>query len=169
MLLNVKGGEKEVKISKRVFVSSLSIVFLVALVSVVPVNAHKPYRWWNESYLNAPTLNPTWIGDIWTEGLHGGIHGELVWNNTGAIFLGPDGLSTQKFWGFWWIDFDVDGEVDILGYHDGSFTYARNQYTINGRVTYTSEAWEHMIGWKIHTVGFVDWELGYSEGYIQFN
>ena len=162
--------------SKKVGVAVVSIIFLVALISAVPVDANKGfsvYRWWNESNVNLPPWseeNPTWIGEIWTED---GEHGNFYWFNHGAIFLGPeDDSKVQKFWGEWWIDWD-DGS-HIHGTHEGSFTYAISQYTINGRVTMATMQWDDLVGRKMHTVGIVDWTggiygIGYSEGYLQIN
>ncbi len=149
---NVRGGETVVSTSKRVSVALLSIIFLVALVSAVPVDAKdfSKYSWYSESYY---TIDPEWTGDIWTED---GEHGTLYWQNddTMYIFLGPEGDKVQKFSGMWWIDWD-DGEY-IQGTHKGSYTYAIMQFTINGRVTDTSDDWSHVDGRKIHTVGIAD-------------
>ncbi|MHA2356219.1 MAG: hypothetical protein ACXADC_13645 [Candidatus Thorarchaeota archaeon] len=153
--------------SKRVGVGLLSIIFLVALVSAMPVDAKNfsKYRWWSESYY---TWDPEWTGDVWT---HEGLHGIFVWDNdNGAYrFLGPDGNSVQKFSGVWSVDFGGDGVIDIQGTHKGSFTYALNQYTINGQITYTSAEWSHLDGRKVHTVGNVDWDSLTSNTWFQIN
>jgi hypothetical protein len=173
----VKGGENVVSMSKRVGVAVVSIIFLVALVSAVPVDAKKGFsaeRWWSEVYW---TGVPNWTGDIWTGEKGEGTHGTIYWDNHGAIWLGPEGrlpypypsAKVQKFWGVWWIDFGSDGTVDIYGYHDGSFTYAIMQCTINGHVTETSDDWSNFDGRKIHTVNFVDMASGYIEHYLQIN
>ena len=87
--------------------------------------------------------------------------------------LGPeDSPKVQKFYGIWWIDWD-NGDY-IQGVHDGSFTFAINQYTINGRVSEATGDWSFVEGRKIHTVGTVDWTggvygIGYSETIFQIN
>ncbi len=160
---DVRGGEKVVSISKKVSVGLLSLIFLVALVSAVPVDAKKPYRWYSESYY---TVDPEWTGDIWTEE---GEHGTFYWQNddTAYIFLGPDGMKVQKFSGIWWIDWDDDGYIQ--GTHKGSYTYAIMQFTINGWVTDTSDDWSHVDGRKIHTVGIADFANLPSVCWFQIN
>jgi len=155
--------------SKRIGVAVISIIFLVALVSAVPVEAKKDfsvYRWWNECYYNFdPAYTYEWKGRIWTED---GEQGTFYWDNLGYFFLGPEGdAKVQKFWGIWWIDWDDGGYIE--GTHYGSFAYAIDQYTINGHITVTSEDWSFLDGRKIHTVSNVDWIEMYSEGFCQIN
>jgi hypothetical protein len=157
--------------SKRIGVAVVSFIFLVALVSAVPVAAEKPFsvhRWWSEVYWTGyPISDIEWTGDIWTED---GEHGTIYWDNFGFYLLGPENNpKVQKFWGVWWIDFGSDGTVDIFGYHDGSFTFAIMQCIINGHVTETSDDWSDFDGRKIHTVNFVDMASGYIEHFLQFN
>jgi hypothetical protein len=157
--------------SKRVGVAVISIIFLVALVSAVPVDAKKGFsvhRWWSEVYYNFdPAFTYEWKGDIWTED---GKHGTIYWDNTGVKFLGPEGSKEQKFWGVWWIDWDDEfGGGYIEGTHDGSFTYAIMQCTINGRITETSDDWSYLDGRKIHTVSYVDFGNFVIEHYLQIN
>jgi hypothetical protein len=162
----VKGGEKVMSMSKKVSVGLLSIVFLVALVSAVPVDAKKPYRWYSESYY---TGDPEWTGEIWTED---GKHGAFYWdnNNDAYIFLGPEGDKVQKFSGIWWILWDDEsGGGYIEGTHKGSYTYAIMQFTINGWVTDTSDDWSHVDGRKIHTVGVADFANLPSVTWFQIN
>ncbi|UCH04645.1 MAG: hypothetical protein JSW05_00340 [Candidatus Thorarchaeota archaeon] len=163
-LYNVKGGENVMSLSKRMSVGLLGIIFLVALVSAIPVEANKPHRWYADmSY----TGEPSWTGVIETED---GKTGAFYWDNEDFYVLGPEQKpSVQKFWGVWGIDWDGDGLDDIHGTHYGSFTYAILQFTVNGRVTDASGAWSYMDGWKIHTVGNVNWETFHMEGYVQFN
>ena len=159
--------------SKRVGVAVISIIFLVALVSAVPVDAKKGFskhRWWSEVYYNFnPDFTYEWKGDIWTGDEGESVHGTIYWDNLGAIWLGPAGDKVQKFWGVWWIDFGSDDIVDVYGYHDGSFTYAIMQCTINGHITETSDDWSYLDGRKIHTVSFVDFVNFYIEHYLQIN
>lgn len=151
---------------------------MVALVSATQVSALRPLRWNTASSVNLPPWDldhPTWTGDVVTED---GEHGAFYWFNEGAKFLGPEPSSPdetykeQKFWGIWWIDWD-SGEY-MQGTHEGSFTYAISQYTINGRVAEATGDWSYLVGRKIHTVGVVDWTggtfgIGYSESIFQIN
>jgi hypothetical protein len=171
----VKGGENVMSKSKRIGVAIVSIIFLVALVSAVPVDAKKGFsthRWWSE--VSLMDMN----GDIWTggpEGKYDGLHGTIHWDNQGAIYLGPEGrlpylypdAKVQKFWGEWWIDWD--GGDHIEGTHDGSFTYAISQSTVNGRVTETTGDWSYLEGRSMHSLGYIDWNKFTLEYYIQIN
>ena len=145
----------------------------MTLICITPATAIKPHRWWCETSVNIPPWseeNPTWIGDCWNED---GDHGNFYWYNTEAYFLGPEGSpKVQKFSGIWWADWDNGDHVQ--GTHVGSFVYAINQYTINGRVTEATGNYANLMGRHIHTVGPVDWTggiygLGYSESYFQVN
>lgn len=149
--------------SKRASVVLLSVIFLIALVSAVPVDAKKPYRWYSESYY---TGYPEWTGEIWTEE---GEHGTFYWDNNddAYIFLGTDGMKVQKFSGIWWIDWDDGGYIQ--GTHKESYTYAIMQFTINGWVTDTSDDWSHVDGHKIHTVGIADFANLPSVCWFQIN
>jgi hypothetical protein len=160
---NAKGGEKRVSISKRASVVMLSFVFLVALVSAVPVEAKEPYRW---LVVSDYTGDPEWTGVVTTED---GKQGTFIWdnNNDNYIFLGPAGDKVQKFSGIWWIDWYDGGHIE--GVHKGSFTYAIGQFTINGWVTDTSADWAHIDGRKIHTVGIADFVTFHSEAIFQIN
>ncbi len=160
-------------ISKKMCVLAFSIVFVIAVIPVQQVEALKPLRWETASSVNLPPWsqsNPTWIGDVYTED---GLHGNFYWFNETSFLLGPeDNQNVMKFWGIWWADFD-DGSY-VQGTHDGSFTYAINQYTINGRVTVATDQWSDLVGRKVHTVGIVDWTggvygIGYSESIFQIN
>jgi len=164
----LKGGENVMKMSKRIGVAVVSIIFLVALVSAVPVDAKKPfsvYRWWSEVYYNFdPAFTYEWKGDIWTEDDE---HGTIYWDNLDYRFLGPAEDKVQKFWGVWWIWWDDGGYIE--GTHDGSFAYAISQCTINGHITETSAGWSYLDGRKMHTVSYVDFELFTIEHYLQIN
>jgi len=159
------------KMIKTISVAVVSIIFFVALVSAVPVDAKKDFsvhRWWSEvNWTGAPISDIEWTGTIWTED---GTEGTIYWDNFGFFLLGPeDAPKVQKFWGAWWIDFGSDGTVDIYGYHDGSFTFAIMQCIINGHITQTSDDWSAFDGRKMHTVNFVDMASGYIEHYLQIN
>ncbi len=171
----VKGGENILSMSKRIGVAVVSIIFLVALVSAVPVDAKKPfsvYRWWSEVSIMDMT------GDIWTggpEGKYDGVRGTIHWDNQGAIWLGPEGRQpypyegnkVQKFWGEWWIEWD-DGSY-IEGTHDGSFTYAISQSTVNGRITDATGVWSDLEGRHMHSLGNIFWSELSLEYYLQIN
>jgi len=158
--------------SKKVGVAVVSIIFLVALVSAVPVDANKgfsKYNWWAELWY---TGYPEWTGDIWTGGpddIYGGQHGMIYWDNDDDAyrFLGPDGDKVQKFSGTWWIIFDDGGYIE--GTHAGSFTYAISQCTINGQITETSTDWSYLVGRRVHTVSFVDFVAFTIDHYFQIN
>jgi hypothetical protein len=155
---------------RKTTVALLAFVFMVALVYATPVEAKKPLRWLTACSINLPPWtpdNPTWIGDVYAED---GAHGEFYWFNTGAEVYKNENM--QKFWGIWWAVWD-DGSC-VEGIHEGSFTYAIGQYTINGRVTLATGQFSDLVGRKIHTVGRVDmtggiYGIGYSEGIFQIN
>ncbi|MHA2024322.1 MAG: hypothetical protein ACW98U_00355 [Candidatus Thorarchaeota archaeon] len=163
-------------ISKKVAVGLLSIVFLVALVSAVPVDANKgfsKYRWWSELWY---TGYPEWTGEIWTGGpddIYGGQHGMVYWDNDDDAyrFLGPDGESVQKFSGKWWIIWDDGGYIE--GTHKGSYSYATATPIINGHITLVEAGedydWSFLLGRKIKTFSSIDWDTFTIEGYSQIN
>ena len=158
------------KVSKNIGVAIVSIIFLVALVSAMPVDAKKDFsvqRWWSEVYWTGHLGYIEWTGNIWTED---DVHGTIYWDNFDSFLLGPaDNPKIQKFWGAWWIDFGSDGTIDISGYHSGTFTFAIMQCVINGHITQTSADWSSFDGRKIHTVNFVDMALGQIAHYLQIN
>ena len=144
-------------ISKRASVVFLSLIFLLTLVSAMPVEAKVPLRW--EFSCNYSGI-PTWTGEIIRDD---GIKGDFYQDILVAIWMG----NVQHFSGVWWIDWDDGGHIE--GTQKGSFTYAINQYTVNGWITETSSDWSHLDGRKIHTIGIIDWSLGYTEGVYQIN
>jgi len=158
--------------SKRISVAVISVIFLVALVSAVPVDAKKEfsvYRWWSEVRLNDMT------GDIWTEDNK---HGTIHWDNQGAIYLGPEGrlpdyypeAKVQKFWGEWWIEWDAEsGGGHINGTHNGSFNYAISPSTVNGRITEATGPWSFLEGRNMHSLGYIDWTKFTLEYFLQIN
>jgi hypothetical protein len=170
-LYKVRGGENVMSMSKRMSVGLLSIIFLVALVSAMPVEAKKGFSthvWWSEVWWTGSPSNPIeWTGYVVTDN---GEEGTMYWDNHGAIFLGPDGQAHQKFWGEWWIDFDLDdGIVDILGTHRGAFDYAENKATINGYITHAIGDWSYLEGRRMHSVSIVDFVNFYIGYYLQIN
>jgi hypothetical protein len=152
-------------VGKRTSVALLTLVFVIALMYATPATAKKPLRWDTYCWIQIPPWSPehpTWAGDVWNED---GGHGSFYWFNTGAKMYKNENM--QKFWGIWWVDWDNGSYVQ--GTHDGSFTYAINQYTVNGRVVVATHQWADLVGRKIHTVGIVDWTggpygIGDSEG-----
>ena len=152
--------------SKRVSVALLSIIFLVALVSAVPVEAKKDfsvYRWWTEyTYTGVPE----WTGEVWTED---GEHGAMYWDNDDSayIFLGPEGDKVQKFAGIWWIEWD-DGDY-IEGTHKGSYAYATVTPIINGEITIATGDWSLLLGRHVKTFSSINWETYTIEGWFQIN
>jgi hypothetical protein len=162
--------------SKRIGVAVVSIIFLVALVSAVPVDAKKGfsvYRWDSTIYWSwEPVEQIEWTGVIETED---GEVGTIYWDNHGAILLGPDpqNFVMQKFWGEWWIDFGDDDIVDIRGTHKGIFNPAISQSVINGHIIQTSTDWSDLDGRRIHTIGYAGFDvlllLPYIEYYLQIN
>ncbi|MFW9964331.1 MAG: hypothetical protein ACFFCX_12245 [Candidatus Sifarchaeia archaeon] len=171
--------------SKRIGVAVISIIFLVALVSAVPVDANKgfsKYRWWSELWY---TGYPEWTGHIWTGGLddkYGGKHGMVYWDNDDDLyrFLGPEGQSpfwyddykVQQFSGKWWIIWDDGGYME--GTHKGSYSVATDTPIINGRITVveTPEGaydWSFLLGLKIKTFSSINWATGTIDGYSQIN
>ena len=153
--------------SKRIGVAAISIIFLVALVSAVPVEAKKGfsvYRWWSEVSIFDMT------GKIWTggpDGKYDGLEGTIHWDNQGGIYLGPAGDKVQKFWGEWWIMWEDGGH--IKGTHDGSFAYAISQSTVNGRITEATGDWSYLEGRNMHSLGFIDFSVFRLEYYLQIN
>jgi hypothetical protein len=170
-LYEVRGGENVMSMSKRMSVGLLSIIFLVALVSAMPVEAKKGfsvYKWWSEVNMGPMT------GEIWTGGpddKYGGLEGTIYWDNQGWMFLGPPGpifpFQIQIFWGEWGIDFDGDGVEEILGTHRGIFNVATSQSTVNGRITEATGAWSYLEGRMMHSLGYVD--LPWLKYYLQIN
>ncbi|MFW9909368.1 MAG: hypothetical protein ACFFEF_12400 [Candidatus Thorarchaeota archaeon] len=155
--------------SRKIGVAVISIVFLVALVSAVPVEAKKDfsvYRWW--TVFNY-TESPEWTGEIWTEGTSGGEHGTMYWDNDDDAyrFLGPDGESVQKFSGIWWIIWDSG--ATIKGTHKGSWSYATVTPIINGRITEATGEWSYLEGRIVHTDCIIYLETFTIDGYFVIN
>ncbi|MFW9805380.1 MAG: hypothetical protein ACFFFK_01465 [Candidatus Thorarchaeota archaeon] len=162
--------------TKRVSVALLSVIFLVALVSAVPVEAKKDfsvYRWWTEYVY---TGSPEWTGDVWTGGpddKYGGEHGVMYWDNDDDLyrFLGPDdpdgSYKVQKFEGIWWIEWD-DGDY-IEGTHHGSWSAATVTPIINGKITVATGDWAYLLGRNVKTFSTIDLASFTIDGYFQIN
>ncbi|MHA2381210.1 MAG: hypothetical protein ACXACT_01480 [Candidatus Thorarchaeota archaeon] len=145
-------------VSKRVSVGLLSIVFIVALVSAVPVDAKKPfsvYRWYSEvTYDLAGDYDWEWSGDIWAGEKEQAEHGTIYWDNFGFFDRGPeDNGKVQKYWGKWWIIWD-DGDY-IEGTHEGSAPYVIFQSNIKGKITFADGDWSHLEGRNMHSLSRV--------------
>ncbi|MFX0053311.1 MAG: hypothetical protein ACFFAD_00165 [Candidatus Hermodarchaeota archaeon] len=147
--------------SKRVGVGLLSIIFLVALVSAMPVEAKTPIRWDISAMFVG---NATWLGEIIGEDATAGIFSSEI------VFLS----NGQKMVSEWWIDF-IDGGY-IKGTAHGFFVYETNsnildggKYVLNGKVTFTSPDWSHLNGRNVHVMGIITPFPFFTEATIQIN
>jgi len=140
-----------VNMSRRVGVALMSIIFLVALVSALPVEAKVPLRWEGIAAYDGVV---TWNGDIVRED---GGHGTLTWTALESVFL----PNVQHSSSFWRIDWD-DGEY-IEGTAEGTWAYNvvphdyfyGGDYVFNGEVTSASSDWSHLVGRNVHIKGYV--------------
>lgn len=144
--------------SKRVGVAVISIIFLVALVSAVPVDAKKPfsvYRWYSEVTFDLADLYEwEWSGYIWAGEKDQAERGTIYWDNFDTLELGPEGnKKVQKYWGKWWIIWE-DGDY-IEGTHEGSAPYVIFQSNIKGKITMATGGWSHLEGRNMHSLSRV--------------
>ncbi|MGY5878856.1 MAG: hypothetical protein RTV31_01340 [Candidatus Thorarchaeota archaeon] len=131
-------------ISKKAGVSILSLIFLIALISAVPVEAKVPCRWdISANY----TFEPEWTGTVTREdGTSGIITLDIInWEDLNYI---------QKSDGIWRIEWD--GGEYIEGTHHGKVSWKSGDYVANGYVTETSDAWAHLNDRQIHIMGNID-------------
>ena len=146
-------------ISKRVGVGLLSMIFLLALVSAMPVEAKTPLRW---EYTANYTFEPEWTGVIvFDDGSSGTITLDIIdW---------IDLKNVQHFDGIWSITWDDGGY--IKGTQGGKLVHSTSDYVINGKVTETSDNREHLNGRNIHIMGFIDYSgcLPATIGLFQIN
>lgn len=160
----VKGGEDVMSMSKRVGVAVIGTIFLVALVSAVPVEAKTPIRWdYVADYIGYYSY-PDWYGELVGENAEIGIF------ITDVVFLS----NGQKLDAIWWIEFD-DGEY-LEGTMKGFFVYTTHdnlydggQYVLNGEVTDTSPDWSDWNGRNVHVMGFVTPWPWVTNGVFQIN
>ena len=144
-------------ISKRVSVGLLSLIFLLALVSAMPVEAKVPLRW---EYTANYTFDPEWTGVILSDDSSSGtIYLDII----EAIDL-PD---VQHFTGIWQIDWGDDGYIE--GVFKGKVVWSEGEYVINGQVTETSDNWAHLNGRNIHIMGIIDLSVWTTHGSFQIN
>jgi hypothetical protein len=151
------GGEKVVSTSRRASVALMSFIFLVALVSAVPVEAKVPLRWEaNVTY----TWNPTWTGIIMTED---GLSGTIALDIAEARVTGDVEHSILD----WWIEWDGGGYIE--GTLEGILILSTYRYTFNGQVTDTSEDWAFLDGRNVHVMGSIDLSLWTTSPIFQIN
>ncbi|MFW9964333.1 MAG: hypothetical protein ACFFCX_12255 [Candidatus Sifarchaeia archaeon] len=150
--------------SKRVSVSLLSIIFLVALVSAIPVEAKTPIRWdVTAEYVGYYTY-PDWVGEILGEDATIGMFiSEVVFLSNG-----------QKLVVDWWIDFIDGGHLEgtvhgFFVYETHNYLYDGGQYVLNGKVTDTSPDWSHLNGRNVHIMGIITPWPWFTEGTCQIN
>ncbi len=132
---SVLGGEKVKKKSKSVFVVLLGLMFMLTLVSAMPVEAKKPLRWeLNASY----TFDPEWTGVVLRDD-----------GSSGIIYLDiityVDLPDVQHFTGIIQIEWDGGGGY-IEGTFAGKVVWSEGRYVINGQITVTSDNWAHLNG-----------------------
>lgn len=133
-------------VSKRVGVGLLSIIFLMALVSAMPVEAKTPIRWdVSAKYVG----NATWLGVVIGEDATAGIF-------SSEIVLLSNG---QKMVSDWWIQFDggyIKGTSHgFLVYETHNSLLDGGKYVLNGKVTETSPDWSHLNGRNVHVMGII--------------
>lgn len=145
--------------SKRLGVCILSMVFLLALVSAMPVQAKTPLRW---EYSAIQTFDPLWTGDIVSDdGVSGTIILDVIW--------WIDLNNVEHFSGIWYITWDGGGY--LKGTQAGKLVFSTGAYIINGQVTETSDNWDYVNGRNIHIMGSIDystWPLE-TTGMFQIN
>ena len=150
------------RISKRVGVGLLCAIFMLTLVSAMPVEAKVPLRW---EYTADQTGVPLWTGEIVTgDGVVATIIFDIpddTWKglNNGEVWSGP--------WSVTW----ADGEY-ISGTQSGVLVYTTSDYVINGKITETSEGCKDLDGRHIHIMGTLDysaWPLLKTIGIFQIN
>jgi len=152
-------------ISKRVGVGLLSMLFMLALVSAMPVEAKVPLRWEGTATYDGMV---TWNGDIIRED---GGHGTLTWSSLDSVFLSNVQHSSSS----WRIDWDDDGYIE--GTAEGTWVYNvvphdyfyGGDYVYNGKVTGASSDWADLVGRKVHIMGHVSPWWWTTEAVFQIN
>jgi len=144
-----------VNVSKRAGVALMSFIFLMTLVSAIPVEAKVPLRWEaNVSY----TFQPEWTGVIVGEdGLSGNIIIDVIdWRLVGEVEFGSL---------IWRIDWDGGGFIE--GTLEGRVSQVLFSFIYNGQVTDASEDWAHLIGRNVHVSGSLDLSFWTAQAIFQ--
>ncbi len=145
---------------RKATVAILTLVFMVALVYAVPVDAKEPIRWeYLEFMTGLAPPEPTLDGEIWGDGMHG----RMYWVNTGRFFAGK----TIHMSGYWVIEWDDD--TTIRGSHTGVWSLSKNRVTVNGIVTDASPLWAFLIGRNVHSSETFDMQTMSIGGIFQIN
>jgi len=135
-------------ISKRVSVGLLSLIFLLALVSAMPVEAKTPLRWEVTAEYTGFTTDIEWTGVILRDD---GVSGIIYLDIIDIVDL----TNVQHFAGIWQIDWG-EGEY-IVGSFKGQMVWSESEYVFNGQITETSDNWAHLNGRNVHCMGIVDY------------
>lgn len=131
--------------NKKLRIIILAIALTLALVPIISVEAKKPLR----LEVSGELASYGWIGTI-----HGGpLDGHTMkWiiDFENYELKGQVGLF-QEVWEIY------DGDTLVLaGYDTGVTRYKNGKFTGNGRVTYATTEWAHLIGSKEHISGTAD-------------
>ncbi len=146
------------KKSKSVYIALLSLMFLMTLVSAMPVEAKKPLRWEINAHY---TSDPTWTGVVLRDD---GFSGSLLMDIITFVDL-PD---VQHFTGILQIKWDGGGGY-IEGTYAGKVVWSEGRYVINGQITETSDNWAHLNGRNIHIMGTIDMSVWTTNAILQIN
>lgn len=131
--------------NKKLSIVILTLALTLALIPILSVQAEKPLR----LEVSGELASYGWIGTI-----HGGpLDGYTVkWiiDFENYELNGQVGMFQEV-----WEIYDGDTLV-IAGYDEGVTRYKNGKFTGNGRVTYATEKWAHLIGRKEHLSGTAD-------------
>jgi len=144
--------------NKKMSVVILTLALALALVPILPVQAKKPLR-----------LEIS--GELAPFGWEGVIHGGPFDGYTVLWIIDFDNYELKGQVGFFQEVWEIyDGDTLILaGYDEGVTRYKNGKFTGNGRVTYATPEWAHLLGSKEHLSGTADFTTWTFTGRIQIN
>lgn len=129
------------RLSKRVCVGLMGMIFMLALVSANPVEAKVPLHWdVNATY----TFDPEWTGVIVRED---GVSGSIILDIIESKFVADLEISKS----IWLIEWEDGGYIE--GTLEGMVSYRKLVYVFNGKITVTSDNWSHLNGRNVHVTG----------------
>jgi hypothetical protein len=163
---------RKVRILRRLSVALIVAFFLVTIVAAVPADAcgnrsrHKPIRGHMDLVFSGevsgdddpiPNTLLAWDGEI-----SGGIKGRMLFWNLLLEPAGPNGDWTH-FKEIWQIFDLVTTELLIQGEDEG-YVSPKGRYSMLGKVTTASDAYEQYMGHRVFMFGKVIWETPLVSG-----
>ena len=151
-----KESEKRMKCKRSIVLLTLALTLVLVPVSLA--QAMKPLRFEVSGALATSFFG--WEGTIDSGPLEGKT---MIWRFTSNEVKGQAGLFKEI-----WEIYDGDTLL-IAGFDEGVTRLKTGKFTGNGRVTYATTEWEHLIGRKEHISGTGDFTTWTFTGTVQIN